>query len=319
MKEANQQLERPWFTRLVFDNYPLKLMALVLAIALFSLVHSDQDAQRSIYLDVVALLPPPSSDQMLVSDLPSQIRLTVRGSRSRVAALQRDDFAPIQMDLRDPSLHRFYFDQNAIDVSGPIQVVGIEPTSIDLAWAVRAQRRVSVRARLRGVPEEGHAIKKPVLLSPAYVTLQGPKEEVDTIPEVFSDEIPVDGLVKGVHERRAQLQPLPAHVTYKDESTVTVRLEVVAERGERVLRHLEVAVLGAAEAKLRPASVSITVQGPVRGLSDIEPDQIVPYVDLSAVPANSEVAPLEVQLRGLPEGFDVSRVSPSSVLAKRVR
>jgi YbbR domain-containing protein len=319
MKDGNQQLERSLLARLLFDNYPLKLMALALSVALFSLVHSDHDAQRSIYLDVVALLPPPSSDQMLVSDLPSQIRVTVQGSRSKVAALQRDDFAPIQMDLRDPGPSRFYFDQNTIDVSGPVQVVSVEPTSIDLAWAIRASRRVLVHARLRGMPEQGHSVKKPVVISPAYVTLQGPKDEVDTVNEVYTDEIPVDGLLRGQHERRVQLQPLPPHVAYKEGPHVDVQLEVVAERGERVLRHVEVAVLGASEASVRPTSVSITLVGPVSALSDIDPEQIVPYVDLTEHVPDSAVAPAEVKLRGLPEGFALERIAPASVLAKRVR
>jgi YbbR domain-containing protein len=320
MRDAPQQLERPWLARLLLDNYPLKLLSLVLSVALFSLVHSDQDAQRSIYLDVVALLPPPTANQMLVSDLPTQVRVTLRGSRSRIAALQRDDFAPIQMDLRDPSRRHFYFDPNAIDVSGPVHVIGVDPPSLELVWATRAERRLAVRPRLRGVPEEGHTIKKPVTVTPSSVIIQGPKEEVDSVSEVFTDEIPVEGLSSGIHERRVQLQPLAiGHLKYKDDPNVEVQVEVVAEHGERVLRHLELAVLGAAEATLRPNIVSITLDGPVRALAEVEQDEIVPYVDLSTLPVNAPFASVEVKLRGLPEGFDVARISPSSVLARRVR
>ncbi|HKP55537.1 MAG TPA: hypothetical protein VJV78_02390 [Polyangiales bacterium] len=320
MRDAPQQLERPWLARLLLDNYPLKLLSILLSVALFSLVHSDQDAQRSIYLDVVALLPPPTANQMLVSDLPTQVRVTLRGSRSRIAALQRDDFAPIQMDLRDPSRRHFYFDQNSIDVSGPVHVVSVDPPSLDLVWAARAQRNLPVRARLRGVPEEGHTVKKPVAVTPTSVTIVGPKQEVDAVAEVFTDEIPVEGLGKGIHERRVQLQPLAmSHVKYKDDPNVEVQIEVIAEHGERVLRHLELAVLGAAEASLRPNLVSLTLNGPVRQLAEVEQDEIVPYVDLSTLPTNAPFAPVEVKLRGVPQGFDVARISPSSVLAKRVR
>jgi YbbR domain-containing protein len=320
MRDGSQQLERSFFARLVLDNYPLKLLALLLSVALFSLVHSDQDAQRSIYVDVVALLPPPSADQMLVSDLPSQVRVTLRGSRSRIAALQRDDFSPIQMDLRDAGRRRYYFDQSAIDVSGPVHVVGIEPASLDLVWATRISRRVPVRTRLRGSPEPGMMVKQPVDLAPTSVTIQGPKHEVESIAEVFTDEVPVDGLGNGVHERRVQLQPLTSgHVKYKDDPTVDVKVEIVAEHGERALKHLEVAVLGAAQAQVRPAVVSVTLNGPVRELAEIEPDQVVPYVDLSAVAPNAPFAPIEVKLRGLPDTAEAARISPATVLAKRIK
>jgi YbbR domain-containing protein len=199
-------------------------------------------------------------------------------------------------------------------------VVGIDPPSLDLAWATRAQRQLPVRPRLRGVPEEGHTVKKPVTVTPSSVTIQGPKEEVDSVAEVFTDEIPVEGLGRGIHERRVQLQPLGiGHVKYKDDPNVEVQVEVIAEHGERVLRHLDLAVLGAAEASLRPNMVSITLNGPVRGLADVEQDEIVPYVDLSTLSANAPFASVEVKLRGVPEGFDVARISPSSVLARRVR
>jgi YbbR domain-containing protein len=320
MRDGSQQHERSFFARLALDNYPLKLVALGLSIALFSLVHSDQDAQRSIYVDVVALLPPPTSDQMLVSDLPSQVRVTLRGSRSRIASMQRDDFAPIQMDLRDSGRRHFYFDQSAIDVSGPVHVIGIEPASIDLVWATRISRRVPVHARLRGSPEPGMMVKQPLELSPNNVTIQGPKAEVDAIAEVFTDEIPVEGLGKGVHERRVQLQPLTSgHVKYKDDQNVDVKVEIMAEHGERSLKHLEVAVLGAAQAQLRPNVVSVTLNGPVRELAEIEPDQVVPYVDLSTVAPNAPFASVEVKLRGVPDNAEPTRISPSSVLAKRVK
>jgi YbbR domain-containing protein len=320
MRDGPQQLERPWLARLLFDNYPLKLLAAFLSIALFSLVHSDQDAQRSLYLDVVALLPPPTSNQLLVTDLPTQVRVTLRGPHSRVSALQRDDFAPIQMDLRDPSRRIFYFEHNLIDAAGPVHVIGIEPASIDLVWVTRVERRVPVHPRLRGEPERGYIVKQPIALNPANVTLQGPKDEVSKIAEALTDEIPVEALSKGVHQRRVQLQPLSAsHVKYKEDPEVDLQLEIVAQQGDRVLRHLEVAVLGAAQATLRPNVVSVTLAGPVTDLARVEDQEIVPYVDLSELPQNAPFAPAEVKLRGVPEGSRVARVSPSSVLAKRTR
>ena len=64
------------------ENVPLKLLSLALSVLLFSIVHSDQDGQRSIFVDVVALLPPPGSQKMLISDIPHQVKVTLRGSNS---------------------------------------------------------------------------------------------------------------------------------------------------------------------------------------------------------------------------------------------
>jgi hypothetical protein len=317
VKEVGAHSERGFLARFVFDNYPLKLLSLGLSVALFSLVHSDLDAQRSMYLDVVALLPPRKSDKMLVSPLPAQVKVTLRGSRARVAALQHDDFGPLQMDLRDTSRRYYYFDQGAIDVSGAVQVVSIEPASVELVWQPRAERKLPVKVKLRGSPQDGYVVRRPISVAPNVVSLSGPKAELDALAEVETDEIAIDGLGEGVHERRTQLQPLPAHLNYSDANSVLVQLEIGAEQGERTLRRLDVAVLGPGDAALRPGAVAITLQGSVRGLAELEPEQVVPYVELPAAPANPGVEVLEVKVRGVPDSVSVARVVPSSVIAKR--
>src|SRR5689334_696413 len=93
----------PGLGRFVTDNLGLKLTAIGLALMLFSLVHSDVDAQRSMYFDVEPLLPPPTAGKMLVSELPQQVKVTLRGSRSRLSTLTRDQLPPVHLDLRNES------------------------------------------------------------------------------------------------------------------------------------------------------------------------------------------------------------------------
>jgi YbbR domain-containing protein len=314
---AAPAVERGLLVRLVMDNLPLKFLSVVLSVALFSLVHSDTDAQRSVFVDVVALLPPARAQRQLVSTLPTQVKVTLRGSRSRLSALQREDFAPIQMDLRDGTLRYFYFDAAAIDLPGAAQVLAIEPAKIELVWAASAQRKVPIRARLRGAPEDGYMVKKPVSLAPAVVTITGPADEVKSVAEVFTEELAVDGLGAGAHDRRAQLEPLHGHVSYVEQAASDVHIEIVPELGERVLRRLDVAALGPGDVILRPAVISLTLRGPVRALADLEPEEIVPYVDLSALGTASGTQALDVKVRGVPEGFEVARVVPSTVLIRR--
>jgi YbbR-like protein len=319
VKELAPHGGRGLLARIALENYPLKLLSLGLAIALFSIVHSDQDAQRSMFLDVVALLPPRSADRVLVSSLPAQVKVTLRGSRSRIAALQHDDFAPVQMDLRETGRQSYDFDATAIDVSGPVQVVEIEPRSVPLVWRTRAVRMVPVRVKLRGSPEEGLAIKKPMLVTPAMVQISGPSEEIERIAEVFTEDVNIDNMSEGTHERRAKLEPPQGHIGYLEQDTVSIQLDAVADQGERTFRHLDVAVLGPGAAQLRPAAVSVTLHGPLRALSELEPEQVVPYVELPSAVSGTGVEVLDVKLRGVPEAFTASRITPNSVIAKRNR
>jgi hypothetical protein len=77
------------FIKLLTQNGRLKLLSLALSVGLFSIVHSDQDAQRSLFVDVVTVLPPPSKGRMLISEIPDQVKVTLRGSRTRISAIDR--------------------------------------------------------------------------------------------------------------------------------------------------------------------------------------------------------------------------------------
>ena len=319
MKEPVQHAERGLLARLFIENYPLKLLSLGFAIALFSLVHSDQDAQRSMYVDVVALLPPQASGKILVSPLPARVKVTLRGSRARLAALGHDDFTPVQMDLRDAGRQHHYFDTSAVSVTGPFRVVAIEPASVQLTWRVRADKVLPVEAKLTGTPAAGYTVRKPVGITPAHVTVSGPKEELELLGALATEDINVEGLEAGVHERRVRLMTLPGHVSFAAEGTVSVRVEIDARMTERTFAGLEVAVIGPGDVVLRPPTAQVTLRGPAPLLAQLTQDQVVPFVEPGSNAASGSVESLEVKLRGLPEPCTLVRVVPSSVVVRHTR
>jgi YbbR-like protein len=316
VRETAQPIDRGWMARIFVDNYPLKLLSLGFAVALFSIVHSDQDAQRSMYLDVVALLPPASADKILVSSLPARVKVTLRGSRSRIAALEHDDFAPVQMDLRDPERNVYHFDPAALGISGPFHVVSIDPVSVQLTWRERTERPLPVRVRLHGTPAAGVVVKGPIVVQPETIKVSGPKEEIDALHELYTEEVSVDGLSAGVHERRARLDPLTGHVSFSGPNAVAIRLELDVQQSERMFQSLEVAVIGPGDVSLRPGAVQVTLRGPARALAELTPEQVVPYVEPQPGVAAALVESLPVKLKGIPETCAVAHIVPSTVLAK---
>lgn len=301
------------------NNLGLKVIALIAAVAAFYLVQGEQDAQRSIFVDVVALMPPPDSAMMLVSSMPDQVKVTLRGSRSRINALAREDFDPVQMSLNDTSRRYFYFDPSSIDVPLGVSIVQIEPATVPLSWAQVAEKQVPIRAHLSGQPREGLQVKQPIMIVPARVTLHGPALEVQAIHEVETDAIVLDGLEAGQHTRRIPLERSPGHVTYVEEFEVQVRIDVTPEIAERSLARLEVAALGNGEFSVRPAVVDVLLRGPARALASIIPEHVVPFVDLQEIGAGVGNQPFKVEVRGLPESVSAVRVSPAEVLVRRKR
>ena len=76
------------------ENFSLKVLSLVFALLLYSLVHGAQEAQRSLSVSLEVLPPPESANRVLVSQIPPQVRVTIRGARTVV-----DDQLPM---LRQP-------------------------------------------------------------------------------------------------------------------------------------------------------------------------------------------------------------------------
>jgi hypothetical protein len=188
-----------------------------------------------------------------------------------------------------------------------------------LTWRERAERTLPVHVKLHGGPDSGFIVKRPITVEPETVVVSGPKEETDVMREVYTEEISVEGLTTGVHERRARLEPLTGHVGFTEQNTVSVRLEVEAQQSERTFSSLEIAVIGPGDVSLRPAAVQVTLRGPARALADLNAEQLVPYVEPATNAVSASVESLSVKLKGIPDACATSRIVPDTVLARHVR
>jgi YbbR domain-containing protein len=305
----------PW-VRAFTDNLGLKVTALGLSILLFYLVHSDVDAQRAIYVDVVALLPPPGSGKTLISELPAQVKVTLRGSRSKLSSLSRDELGPIQLDLREAADGPYYLDASLVDAGSNVQVVEILPSSVQLSWAVESEKRVPIEVALDGKPGKGLELAGAPQVEPGFVTLRGPEGMLSGIKSVSTETLSLARFELGAYKRRVPLEPPPEHVVYVESNTAAeVTFSISPAVAERTFRRLEVAAVGEGRSELRPDRVSVTLRGPHELLEELEPEALVPYVELD--PAHvTGTRSYDVRLRGVPDGIAAPAILPPSVLVR---
>jgi len=294
--------KKSFLMRALTEHIGLKLVALVASVGLFVIVRGTEDAQISISVDVVALLPPPSTERMLVSEIPDEIRVTLRGSRSVLNAVRRDGMQPIQMDLRDANAHFYYFEQEELELPAGASIVQIAPAAVPLTWVDRAERRVRVDPVFEGEVAEGNLLVGSVV-DPSSVQIRGAASEVRRIEVVRTQPVDLTELGPGRHQRRVPLTALPDHVTYVDTVSVVVTVTVEEEEGSRNFEDLE---------------VSVRLRGPRARIDDLHPRRVVPFVDVSALDPDRGAQPLAVQIRGLPDGI-VGTPDPAEVLAVPAR
>jgi len=299
---------------LLLDNLGLKVTSLVTAMAIFWLVRGAEEAQRAVFVDVVAVTPPATSERMLTSDLPAKVRLTLRGSRSILNALHADDIPPVQVDLSTSSASLYYFEPETFELPGGMEIVQIAPPTIPLSWAVRSSRSVQLVPAMEGTPDPGLMLSGATTVRPSTTMLRGPEPDLATIERLMTDPVTISGLPAGRYERRVGLVRLPGHVENVGDDTVTVIFELSPEVAERSVPRLELAVIGGTVREVRPARVRVTLRGPPRVLDAMDAPSIVPYVDVSAVDPSAGTQAVPVRVRGIPEGIELARVEPDEAL-----
>jgi hypothetical protein len=307
MADGMKERLRSWFT----ENLNLKLLSLVSALVLYSIVHSAQDAQRSISASVVVQLPRDSANRMLVDQTPPQVRLLLRGPTAALDDLHADDLT-IQVQLTSTNERAVKLDPKMVHLPPSARVEAFDPPQVELVWEEVITRDVPIQVSVLGAPAPGFMIKGAPVADPAVVRAHGPKSEVLNLQYARAAAFEVNGLTEGSYPRQLLIDAPPPRVAY-DTNSVTVTAEVTREVVERPFIKLPVVVVGQqGKAKTLPAEVDVRLVCPPEILRALRPEQVVPRVEeKSTEKSGSEAVPVIVQV----DKCEV-HVTPSTVVVR---
>jgi len=277
------------------ENINLKLLSIGFTLVLYSLVHGSQDAQRIVSVDLVLLLPPSDANRVLVSQIPPQVRVTLRGPRTTLDELHADDIGNLQVDLHAGQDSHVTFDKSSIHVPTGVTVDQIDPPGIDnLQWDDVITRDVPVQVTVAGTPAPGFIVKGVPVSDPPTVRVHGPKGEVVVLQHARADAFDVSGLTEGVYPRALAIDRPTGHLTF-DIRSVSVTTQITRELAEKTFTKLPVVVVGIAKAKTTPTDVDVRISGPPDIVHALRPEQIIPRVEESSTSATgSETRPVIV-------------------------
>lgn len=295
-----------WFTQ----NVNLKLLSLACALLLYSLVHSAQDAQRSVSASVVVQLPRDSSNRMLVDQRPPQVRLFLRGPSAALDDLHADDLS-LQVPLSSTSERTVRLDAKMVNLPPQVRVEAFDPGTIELLWEDIITRDVPIQVSVLGTPAQGFMVKGVPVADPAVVRSHGPKSQVLNLQYARAAAFEVSGLTEGTYSRQLLIDAPPPRVTYETTS-VGVTTDITREVVERPFIKLPVIVVGQPKGKTLPAEVDVRLVCPPEILRALRPEQVVPRVAVKATtPSGSESLPVVVEVDQCE-----AHMTPSTVIAR---
>lgn len=273
------------YVRGVFsENIALKSLSFAFALGLYAFSHGSQEAQRTMAVDVVATPAPDSARRVLLTPLPPQIRVTVRGSRSTLDELRSEDLGSMHVDLQSGKTEQAQFLASMIHVPPGVRVEQIDPPSVALRWEDVLVRDLPVQASITGQPAPGFVIKGVPKVDPPIVKARGPRSVLEVLQYARATSFDVTGLQRDEQHRLA-IDPPPPRVEYET-NAVSVRIEVAREELQRLFVKIPVQIIGVARGTAVPPEVDVRVECPPEIARSLRTEQIVPTVDLKAAGVN---------------------------------
>ena len=297
-------------------NLGLKSLAAIIAILIWWFVNGESNITvRTITVPVDYRDRP--IDKIIVSDLNRQIRVTLRGPAFLVNRVEASQ--PVfKVSIPAVTDNRFTatFNKYDLGVSAPVDVVDIDPPSVEVLFDKSISRELEVNVpRVGGISE---AIRLDSFqVSPEKVMVLGTETELRGAKKIDTEpfdlrELSLDNAGKPL-AKRLHLKAPGKYTTIQGGDQVDVQIVVSAVELQKTFNNLPVevrAISGGEVVHISPSKVNVEVMGHKKAVEVLNKDELLPFVRL--LPGMAPAQSLKVQVE-LPRGISVLRVDPPEV------
>ncbi len=273
----------------VFQNFTLKLIALILAILIWFLVVGEQKSEVRLTVPL-ELRNLPKSLEIIESI--SQVEVTLRGFSSFVKRLTPTDI-DVHIDLSNVVQGTNSFAITPDDIIVPVgaTIIQVSPSNVDVALDATVHKSVLVEPAIRGVPASGYILGE-VIVEPKRVTISGAQSIVKLISKVDTEVVPLDKKISKDLVKKAKIR-LPnggLRIEEDNEKVVSVNVKIVPEMTDRFFENIPLLVKDETRKfKLLPESVTALVHGPKLQILQMKPADIPASVETTSLPEGQSI------------------------------
>ncbi len=298
-------------------NWPLKLLALLLAFAIWVAVTGEnrivQDYRIPLEITLAGGLVPGEAP-------PTTVNVRLRGPET---IFRRLDPLPmkINVDLRDAAPGPRNVLLSADDVSGVpdgAEVALVEPDRFRLLLERRVKRLLPVVPAFAGQPAKGFTVYD-VRLDPESLEVEGPDSKVSVLTRLRTDPIRLDGKT-APFTVRVGVVPATAEVRVADPRPLEAEVIVDLSPVTAILAAVPVVLAGKVyEGYAVPGALSVTLAGPPGLLRGLRSDRLRAVVDVEGLAPRSEPyhLPVRVEFLSMPAA-ELGRVTVKSLSRPKV-
>jgi YbbR domain-containing protein len=301
--------------KLLGGDTALRLASLALAVGLWFVIAGRQTAERGVPAPVELRNFP--RDLELTGDAVNAVDVRVRASPGLINSLDAGNIrATIDLAGAQEGERIVQLAPDQIEAPQGFRVVKITPSLLTLNLERTMRKTIPVRPRVIGRPAPGFEIAE-IASDPAEVRIAGPRSRVQEIESAFTEPVSVEGAETTAAElvNVGLEDPL---LRLEGGSRVRVTAVVREARETRRFEGLRVEARGRS-ARLSPARVTVSVEGPASQVRGLAAGDVQPYVALpreGAVPARLPVA---VQIGPGRAGVSVLETQPTEVSVRVLR
>lgn len=301
----------------VLRNWPLKLLALALAFAIWVAVTGENRIVQDFRVPVDIALP---RGLIPGESSPTTVNVRLRGPET---LFRRLDPLPLELnvDLRDASPGPRNVQLSAANLAGvprDVEVAAIEPDRFRVLLERRTRRVVPVAPFFVGQPPPGYAFYDARII-PDSLEVEGPDSRVSVLTGLRTDPIHLEGRTSSF-STRVNAVPTSAEVRVLDPRPLEAQVEIDEAPVIVTFHGVPIVLAGQAyEAMVVPTNLSATLSGPPALLRRLRREKFRAIVDLTglAPAAESYHLPVRVDFLDMPTR-DLTRITVRSVSRPRV-
>jgi YbbR domain-containing protein len=266
-----------------FRNPGLKVMAVLLAAALWFTVAGEHEVERTMRVPLDFGNKPPFME--IVGEPPTTVDVRVLGSSAVLSRMEPGEVVAV-LDLSTARPGSRLFNLRAENVRTPygVEVLQVTPSTISLELERSARRMLKVVPAVEGEPAPGFVIG-PVTTDPGQVEVIGPESHIKDLTSATTEPVLVSGAREAV-EDVVTVGVSDSTVRLLTAQDATVKVQILPAPIERELSGVPIRWRSLGQgltARVQPSWVTVVVRGRRDALEATQAESVSAFVDLAGL------------------------------------